>query len=133
MPLEVMIRFGLWDEILAEPETHTDKMWFTRAFHHAAQAIAYAAKGDTARAHNEQRIFVDRAKLMPKEASLGNNSCEAILGVVTPVVEGEILVAESHVDRVLISCARRSKRRGPSNMTSRPHGSFRCVTRWERC
>lgn len=31
----------LWDEILAEPEHYTDKMWFTRVSHHAARAIAY--------------------------------------------------------------------------------------------
>jgi tetratricopeptide (TPR) repeat protein len=99
MPLEVMVRFGLWDQILAEPEHYTEQMWFTRAFHHAARAIAYAAKSDTANARNEQLIFLERAKLVPKEASLGNNSCEAILGVVTPMVEGEILVAEGKIDR----------------------------------
>jgi tetratricopeptide (TPR) repeat protein len=98
MPLEVMVRFGLWDEILGEPEHYTDKMWFTRAFHHAARAIAYAAKGDTAGARKAQAVFFERAKLVPKEASLGNNSCEALLGVVTPMVEGEILVAEGKVD-----------------------------------
>ena len=99
MPLEVMVRFGLWDDILAEPEHYTDKMWFTHAFHHAARAIAYAAKGDTASARKAQTVFVERAKLVPKEASLGNNSCEALLGVVTPMVEGEILVAEGKIDR----------------------------------
>jgi tetratricopeptide (TPR) repeat protein len=98
MPLEVMVRFGLWDEILAEPEHYTDKMWFTRAFHHAARAIAYGAKGDTASARKAQTVFIERAKLLPKEASLGNNSCEALLGVVTPMVEGEILVAEGKID-----------------------------------
>ena len=98
MPLEVMVRFGLWHDILAEPEKYGDEMWFTRAFHHAARAIAFAAKGDTTRARNDQRIFLERAKLVPKEASLGNNSCEAILGVVTRMVEGEILVAEGKID-----------------------------------
>src|SRR6266487_4656012 len=44
MPLEVMVRFGLWNDILTEPEKYTEKMWFTRAFHHAARAIASAAK-----------------------------------------------------------------------------------------
>jgi Tfp pilus assembly protein PilF len=73
-------------------------MWFTRAFHHAACAIAYAAKGDTISARKAQRVFMERAKLVPKEASLGNNSCEAILGVVTPMVEGEILVMEGKID-----------------------------------
>jgi tetratricopeptide (TPR) repeat protein len=99
MPLEVMVRFGLWNDILTEPEKYTDKMWFTRAFHGAARAIAFAAKSDTANARKEQRIFLERTKLVPKEASLGNNSCETILGVVTPMVEGEILVAEGQVDR----------------------------------
>jgi tetratricopeptide (TPR) repeat protein len=98
MPLEVMVRFGLWDKILAEPEKYTGKMWFTRAFHHAARAIAFAAKSDTANARNEQRIFLERAKLVPKEASLGNNSCEAILGVVAPMVNGEILAEEGRID-----------------------------------
>ena len=98
MPLEVMVRFGLWDEILAEPERYTDKMWFTRAFHHAARAIAYAAKGDTANARNAQRVFIERAKLVPKEDFLSNNSCEALLAVAMPMVEGEILIAEGKID-----------------------------------
>jgi len=98
MPLEVMVRFGLWDEILAEPERYTDKMWFTRAFHHAARAIAYAAKGDTANARNAQRVFIERAKLVPKEDFVSNNSCEALLAVAMPMVEGEILIAEGKID-----------------------------------
>src|SRR5256886_1269930 len=98
MPLEVMVRFGLWDEILAEPDQYADYMPFTRAFHHAARAIAYAAKGDTANARKAQSVFLERAKLVPKEDSLGNNSCEMILGVVIPMTEGEILVAEGKIE-----------------------------------
>jgi tetratricopeptide (TPR) repeat protein len=98
MPLEVMVRFGLWDEILAEPEKYTDKMWFTRAFHHAARAIAYAAKGDTVNARKAQSVFVERAKLVPKEDFVSNNSCEALLAVAIPMVEGEILIAEGKSD-----------------------------------
>jgi len=98
MPLEVMVRFGLWEEILAEPEKYTDKMWFTRAFHHAARAIAYAAKGDTVNARKAQSVFVERAKLVPKEDFVSNNSCEALLAVAIPMVEGEILIAEGKID-----------------------------------
>jgi tetratricopeptide (TPR) repeat protein len=98
MPLEVMVRFGMWDEILTEPEKYTDSMWFTRAFHHAARAIAYAAKGDTANARKAQSIFIERAKLVPKEDFLSNNSCEALLAVAMPMVEGEILIAEGKID-----------------------------------
>src|SRR6476646_1162949 len=98
MPLEVMVRFGLWDEILAESEKYSDKMWFTRAFHHAARAIAYAAKGDTVNARKAQSVFVERAKLVPKEDFVSNNSCEALLAVAIPMVEAEILIAEGKID-----------------------------------
>jgi tetratricopeptide (TPR) repeat protein len=98
MPLEVMVRFGLWDEILAQPEKYTDQMWFTRAFHHAASAIAYSAKGDTVNARKAQSVFLERAKLVPKEDFVSNNSCEALLGVAIPMVEGEILIAEGKID-----------------------------------
>jgi tetratricopeptide (TPR) repeat protein len=98
MPLEVMVRFGLWDEILGEPDKYAEYMPFTRAFHHAARAIACAAKGDAANARRAQSIFIERAKLVPKEDSLGNNSCESILALATKMVEGEILVAENEID-----------------------------------
>ena len=98
MPLEVMVRFGMWDEILGEPEKYTDSMWFTRAFHHAARGIAYAAQGDTANARKAQTVFVERAKLVPKEDFLSNNSCEALLAIAMPMVEGEILIAEGKID-----------------------------------
>jgi tetratricopeptide (TPR) repeat protein len=98
MPLEVMVRFGLWDEILAEPDKYSDKTWFTRAFHHAARAIAYAAKGDTVNARRAQNVFVERAKLVPKEDFVSNNSCEALLALIIPMVEGEILIAEGKID-----------------------------------
>ena len=87
-----------WTAFWAEPEKYTDKMWFTRAFHHAARAIAYAAKADTINARKAQSVFVERAKLVPKEDFVSNNSCEALLGVVAPMVEGEILIAERKID-----------------------------------
>jgi tetratricopeptide (TPR) repeat protein len=99
MPLEVLVRFGRWDEILAEPDQYADYMSFTRAFHHAARAIAYAAKGEAVNARKAQALYLERAKLVPKDDYIwGNNSCEAILGVATPMVEGEILVAEGKID-----------------------------------
>jgi len=98
MPLEVMVRFGLWDQILTEPDRYPEYMPFSRAFHHAARVIAFAAKGDTDGARKAQRVFLERVKLVPKEDSLGNNSCETILRIMTPMVEGEILVAEGKID-----------------------------------
>lgn len=98
MPLEVLVRFGRWDEILAEPDSYPDYMVGTRAFHHAARAIAYAAKGDLENARKEQAIFLEKAKLVPKEETFGNNTAEAILVLVTRMVEGEILIREQKLD-----------------------------------
>jgi tetratricopeptide (TPR) repeat protein len=98
MPLEVMVRFGMWDEILAEPNNYPEYMAGTRAFHHAARAIAYAAKGDTENARKEQAVFLEKSKLVPKEEVFSNNTEEALLALAARMVEGEILVRENKLD-----------------------------------
>jgi tetratricopeptide (TPR) repeat protein len=98
VPLEVLVRFGRWDEILAEPNKYPPGMPFVRAFHHAARATAYAAKGNTTAARKEQALFVDGAKLVPKEAQLGKNYASSVISLATHMLEGEILVAEGNVD-----------------------------------
>src|SRR5438045_6319367 len=81
MPLEVMVRFGMWNEILAEPNNYPEYMAGTRAFHHADRAIAYAAKGDTENARKEQAVFLEKSKLVPKEEVFSNNTEEALLAI----------------------------------------------------
>lgn len=98
MPLEVMIRFGKWDEILAEPDKYADFMHFPRALHTAARAIAFAAKGDTANARKEQALLKERIKAVTKESTFGNNPCLTILAVAEPMVEGEILIREGNME-----------------------------------
>jgi tetratricopeptide (TPR) repeat protein len=97
-PLEVLVRFGRWDEILAEPSNYPESLLFSRAFHHAARAIALAAKGDAPGARKEQTIFLERSKLVPKETPLGNNTADVVLALAARMLEGEILVAEMRVD-----------------------------------
>jgi hypothetical protein len=97
-------------------------MWFTRAFHHAARAIAYAAKGDTVNARKAQSVFVERAKLVPKEDFVSNNSCEALLAVAIPMVEGEILIAEGKIDSGIEQLRAAIQKKTLSNMMSHPDG-----------
>jgi tetratricopeptide (TPR) repeat protein len=98
MPMEVMVRFGMWNEILAEPDNYADYMTGTRAFHYAARAIAYAAKGDPENARKEQAIFLEKAKLVPKEETLGNNTAADLLALAQHMTEGEILIQENKLD-----------------------------------
>jgi tetratricopeptide (TPR) repeat protein len=94
MPYEVLLRFGRWDEILAKPDDYPEYMPFTRSLRHAARAVAFAAKGDTASARAEQRDFLAMMQTVPAETVVGNNSAAAVFDVAAPMVEGEILVRE---------------------------------------
>jgi tetratricopeptide (TPR) repeat protein len=97
MPYEVLVRFGRWDEVLAEPEV-PDWMPLTRTLRHAARGIAFAAKGDSKSARAEQALFLEAAKKVPAEETLLNNPAQAIIAIVNPMLEGEILVREGKLD-----------------------------------
>jgi len=98
VPMEVMVRFGKWDDILAEPDNYPDYMPFTRALHHGARAIAFAAKGDTESARKEQAIFRKLAKQVPKETAVSNNTAESIVALANHMIEGELLIPEGKLD-----------------------------------
>jgi tetratricopeptide (TPR) repeat protein len=98
VPMEVMMRFGKWDDILAEPENYPDYMPFTRAFHHGARSIAFAAKSDTANARKEQASFRELVQRVPKETGVSNNTAESIIAIANHMIEGELLIAEGKLD-----------------------------------
>lgn len=98
VPMEVMMRFGKWDDILAEPENYPDYMPFTRAFHHGARAIAFAAKNDPKNARKEQAIFRELVQNVPTETAVSNNTAESIVALANHMIEGELLMAEGKLD-----------------------------------
>lgn len=100
MPYEVYIRFGMWDEILAEPD-YPEFMVFTRAFRHAARGIAYAAKGDIKSARAEQTAYLEASKLVPTNDQLGSKYCQSMLAIAAPMLQGEILLRAGKIDEGL--------------------------------
>jgi tetratricopeptide (TPR) repeat protein len=98
VPMEVMMRFGKWDDILAEPNNYPDYMPFARAFHHGARAIAFATKSDTGNARKEQTIFRELVQHVPKETAVSNNTAESIIALANHMIEGELLIAEGKFD-----------------------------------
>ena len=78
MPDEVMVRFGMWDAILAAPQPDKPYMPFTNAFHHAARATAFAAKEDTQQARAEQKTVArghqadSRRRGLPQQSNAGH-------------------------------------------------------------
>jgi tetratricopeptide (TPR) repeat protein len=96
-PLEVMKRFGQWDEILKEPAP-PEIFPIARAMRHHIRAIAYAAKGETAKAREEQKAFREVAKKPAKDATFANNKATDLFAVADDMLEGEILVRERKME-----------------------------------
>jgi tetratricopeptide (TPR) repeat protein len=101
MPDEVMVRFGMWEQILAAPQPDKEYMPYTNAFHHAARAIALAATDKTAEARAEQKLWNEGLKKVPEGAVFHNNPMPAIYTLASTMVEGEILVREGKTDEGL--------------------------------
>src|SRR3954453_12963173 len=98
LPLEAMVRFGQWDNVLAEPDTYPDFAPFSRAFHHAARGTAFAAKAQPEEARQEQAKFNELTSAIPKETEVGNNSAADIVALIQKMLEAEIQVAEDKSD-----------------------------------
>jgi tetratricopeptide (TPR) repeat protein len=97
MPLEVLVRFGRWDEVLAAPD-FADWQPLARTLRLGARGIAFAAKGDTQAARAEQAAFLDAAKKIPADEMFLNNPAAAIVAIMTPMLDGEILYREGKAD-----------------------------------
>lgn len=95
----VMIRFGKWDDIIAEPmRTDTAVFAGTCATQHYARGVAYASKGMVAEAQAEKALF-DEALTNPALAGrvLHNNKVyqdgadgPSVLAVSAEILQGEI-------------------------------------------
>lgn len=92
-PLEVMKRFGKWDEILKEPEP-PEIFPIARTMWHHIRAVAYTAKGELVKAREEQKAFRQLAKAPPLGATFGNNAARDLFAVGEDMLEGEILARE---------------------------------------
>jgi tetratricopeptide (TPR) repeat protein len=90
MPLEVLMRFGRWQEILAEPP-FPEFVPISSALQHYARGVALVATGRSAEAEQELTAFVAARPKVPKEAFFGNNGADDVLGVAEGVLRGELL------------------------------------------
>ncbi len=109
MPLEVLMRFGRWDEILAEPEP-PEYLPLSRALRHYARGVAYAAMDEVDKARAEQKAFLEARTEVSPEATFGNNKSTDILGVAEALLEGEILYRAGEQEKGFASLREAVKR-----------------------
>jgi tetratricopeptide (TPR) repeat protein len=96
-PLHVLIRFGRWDELLAEPEPPAYRL-ASRAMRRYARGVALAALERPADARKELEAFDERAALVPADWKFGNNAAADVFALARHMLEGEILYREGRAD-----------------------------------
>ncbi len=98
--IEVLMRFGRWDEVLAEPEPPA-RFPITVALWRFARGVSCAAKGLPAEARAEQGKFRAAVAKVPAGATLAINPAEKVLEIAAAMLEGEILFREGKVDEAI--------------------------------
>ena len=102
VPYYALMRFGKWDEILAEPKPAHDSS-FARGIWHYARGTALAGKGRFDEAQQElaalQKIVADPA--LAKETPFSLNPPDAILRIAPEVLAGDVAFRRKDYDKAI--------------------------------
>ncbi|HUO74763.1 MAG TPA: tetratricopeptide repeat protein [Solirubrobacteraceae bacterium] len=91
MRVHVLVRFGLWDEIIALPLPDDPVLYsVTTALTHYAKGVALAASARVYEAERERESFRASVARVPETRYLFNNTALDILAVAAAMLDGEI-------------------------------------------
>jgi tetratricopeptide (TPR) repeat protein len=96
----VMLRFGLWDQLLAEPAPDPRLMAQTGGYHYA-RAVALAAKGRSDDAKAALAELEKNFAATPPDAGAGLGLARDVLAVAVLVAKGEIARASGQRDEAI--------------------------------
>jgi tetratricopeptide (TPR) repeat protein len=89
--IHVLVRFGRWDELIAQPlPEDVDLYCTTAATIHYGRGVAHAAKGQLPQAQAEREAFSEAYARIPDTRYLFNNTARDILGIAAEMLDGEI-------------------------------------------
>jgi len=125
-PLLVLVRFGRFEQLLAEPKPDAKYGVLSGLWHHA-QGMALAATGKPADARAHVDAIRAIAERLPADLMADLNMGKALLEVAARVVEARIADAERKRARSR-SGSRRSRSRTSWRTASRRTGSIQSVT-----
>ena len=100
IPYDVLVRFGLWDEILAEPQP-PDYLQLKTAMWHFARGCAFAAKGQVAEADLEAARLREATAAVPADRYMAINPAERVLSIAGHVLAGEIAYRKGDLDTAI--------------------------------
>ncbi|SMY06290.1 hypothetical protein [Flavimaricola marinus] len=89
--IHVMVRFGMWEDILNEPFPEDPALYrYTTAAMFQARAIAHANLGRHKEAAQERALAVAAREAIPEDWMVFNNTAEDVLRVGEAMMDGEI-------------------------------------------
>ena len=97
--IHVLIRFGRWDDLIAEPLPADVELYCTTAATiHYGRGVAYAATAQLTQARAEREAFTEAYAQIPESRYLFNNTSRDILAVAGAMLDGEITYREKKFD-----------------------------------
>ena len=110
--IHVLVRFGRWDDLIAEPlPDDVDLYCTTAATIHYGRGVAHAAKGQLPQAHAEREAFAAAYDRIPDTRYLFNNTSRDILAIAAEMLDGEIAYREGQIRRRVRPSAARDRTR----------------------
>jgi tetratricopeptide (TPR) repeat protein len=101
--LHVLVRFGLWEEIIAEQLPEDRGLYsVTTALTHYAKGVAHAASLHVAEAEREREAFNVALARVPESRYLFNNQALDILAIAAAMLDGEIEYRKGDYDAAWI-------------------------------
>lgn len=95
-PSKVLMRFGKWDDVLAEPAPRGGLPLAT-ALWHFTRAAAFTVLNRMDEARTEAAVFQEAATKVPDSATFGNNKATDILAIAKLVLAGEMSAQEGQL------------------------------------
>ncbi len=99
VPYFALVRFGRWDEIIAEPKPAYETL-YTRAIWHFARGSAFAAKGQIENARQELAALgtIGADPALAKMPQFSLNPPDAIVRVALEVLSGDVAARQKQYD-----------------------------------
>ena len=97
---QVLVRFGKWDKILAEPEVPQEQL-ISRAMRHYARGAARAAMSDAPNARAELAHLDQMMESVTEDWLIGMHRASAVLPIMRQTLEARILIAENKFDEAV--------------------------------
>lgn len=98
VPTHVLVRFGLWEEMLKEPRPPAD-LYVTTAFWRYGRSVAFSATGRVKEAAAELDSFRAAFARVPNSRTIGNNGARTVLEIGLSMAEGELEYRRGRYER----------------------------------